>query len=104
VRAHAQSAIRRLFPFTSFYTPNLPDLAPVVDPDSFALDISGLAERAEDWSRAELHPLPCVSQVTRPICIEGWSAAGRWAGVRLSDFITRIGAIHGKIRQLLLQR
>lgn len=32
------------------------------------------------------------SQITRHICIEGWSAIGQWGGVRLSDFLARIGA------------
>jgi DMSO/TMAO reductase YedYZ molybdopterin-dependent catalytic subunit len=33
-----------------------------------------------------------VTQVTRHICVEGWSAVGKWGGVLFSDFLTRIGA------------
>lgn len=33
-----------------------------------------------------------VSQITRHICVEGWSAIGKWSGVRFSDFLQRIGA------------
>jgi DMSO/TMAO reductase YedYZ molybdopterin-dependent catalytic subunit len=33
-----------------------------------------------------------VSQVTRHICVEGWSAIGKWSGVRFSDFLQRVGA------------
>jgi DMSO/TMAO reductase YedYZ molybdopterin-dependent catalytic subunit len=44
------------------------------------------------WTLAELYALPQVSQVTRHICVEGWSAIGKWSGVRFSDFLARIGA------------
>jgi DMSO/TMAO reductase YedYZ molybdopterin-dependent catalytic subunit len=39
-----------------------------------------------------LYALPQVSQITRHICVEGWSAIGKWSGVRFSDFLARIGA------------
>ena len=44
------------------------------------------------WRLPELYALPQVSQVTRLICVEGWSAIGKWSGVRLSDFLQRVGA------------
>ena len=33
-----------------------------------------------------------VSQITRHICVEGWSAIGKWGGVPLGDFLRLIGA------------
>ena len=36
--------------------------------------------------------LPEVSQITRHVCVEGWSAIGSWQGVKLSDFLKLIGA------------
>ena len=33
-----------------------------------------------------------TSQITRHICVEGWSAIGKWSGVRFGDFLQRIGA------------
>jgi DMSO/TMAO reductase YedYZ molybdopterin-dependent catalytic subunit len=33
-----------------------------------------------------------VSQITRHVCVEGWSAIGSWQGAKLSDFLARIGA------------
>ena len=30
--------------------------------------------------------------MTRLICVEGWSAIGKWSGVRFSNFLQRIGA------------
>ena len=32
------------------------------------------------------------TQITRHICVEGWSAIGKWTGVRLSEFLRRVGA------------
>src|SRR4029079_8935693 len=40
----------------------------------------------------ELNALPQVSQITRHVCVEGWSAIGSWQGVLFSDFLKRIGA------------
>ena len=33
-----------------------------------------------------------MSQITRHVCVEGWSAIGSWQGVRLSEFLKRLGA------------
>ena len=44
------------------------------------------------WTLTELAALPQVTQVTRHICVEGWSAIGKWSGVRFSEFLQRIGA------------
>ena len=44
------------------------------------------------WTLEQLYALPQFSQVTRHICVEGWSAIGKWTGVRLSEFLKRIGA------------
>ena len=33
-----------------------------------------------------------MSQITRHVCVEGWSAIGSWQGARLSEFLKRIGA------------
>jgi len=36
--------------------------------------------------------LPQETQITRLVCVEGWSAIGKWTGARLSEFLRRIGA------------
>ena len=33
-----------------------------------------------------------MSQITRHICVEGWSAIGSWQGTPLRDFLKRVGA------------
>ena len=91
-REYPQSAITRPFPFNSFYQPNTPDKAPVINPVTYRLNITGRADRRDDWTLDKLYALPRVTQITRHICIEGWSAIGKWSGVRFSEFLRRIGA------------
>jgi DMSO/TMAO reductase YedYZ molybdopterin-dependent catalytic subunit len=85
----AEKDITRPFPFNAYYDE---DEAPVVDPASYKFEISGLVGDKRPWTLADLHALPEVSQITRHVCVEGWSAIGSWQGARLSDFLRRIGA------------
>ena len=68
------------------------DEAPEVDGADYKLEIGGLVDNKEPWTLEQLYALPQVSQITRHICVEGWSAIGSWQGVRLSEFLKRIGA------------
>lgn len=45
-----------------------------------------------DYALATLYKMALVSQVTRHICAEGWSAIGKWGGVPFGDFLRLIGA------------
>ena len=91
-REYSEADITRPFPFNSFYVPNSPDKAPIIDRDQYRLNLTGLIEDRRDWTLVELHALPRVTQITRHICIEGWSAIGKWSGVRFSEFLRRIAA------------
>jgi DMSO/TMAO reductase YedYZ molybdopterin-dependent catalytic subunit len=84
-----ESAITKPFPFNAFYAE---DEVIEVDGGKYRLELSGLIREKKPWTLAELYALPQVSQVTRHICVEGWSAIGKWSGVRFSDFLQRIGA------------
>ena len=84
-----ESAITRPFPFNAYYDE---DEVRQVDAASYKLEVSGLVRETNAWTLPELHALPQVSQITRHICVEGWSAIGKWSGVRFSDFLQRIGA------------
>jgi DMSO/TMAO reductase YedYZ molybdopterin-dependent catalytic subunit len=83
------SAITDPFPFNAFYGP---DDAPLIDASRYRLAIGGLVENKKPWSLDELYALPQETQITRHVCVEGWSAIGSWTGVRLSEFLKRIGA------------
>jgi DMSO/TMAO reductase YedYZ molybdopterin-dependent catalytic subunit len=84
-----ESAITRPFPFNAYYDQ---DEAPAIDGEKYRLEIGGLVDNKKKWGLAELNALPEVSQITRLVCVEGWSAIGSWQGVRLSDFLKLIGA------------
>jgi DMSO/TMAO reductase YedYZ molybdopterin-dependent catalytic subunit len=66
--------------------------APVVDPASYKLELGGQIQNKQGWSLNRLQALPQESQITRLICVEGWRVIGQWSGVRLSDFLQRVGA------------
>jgi DMSO/TMAO reductase YedYZ molybdopterin-dependent catalytic subunit len=84
-----ESRITRPFPFNAYYS--IKEVR-TVDPVSYRLDVSGLVRERRSWTLPELYALPRTSQITRHICVEGWSAIGKWSGVRFSDFLQRIGA------------
>jgi DMSO/TMAO reductase YedYZ molybdopterin-dependent catalytic subunit len=84
-----ESMLTRPFPFNAYYGR---DEIREVDANAWRLEVGGLVREKRAWSLAELNLLPQVSQVTRHICVEGWSAIGKWGGVRFSDFLQRVGA------------
>ena len=84
-----ESRITKPFPFNAYYTE---DEVVEVEGDSYKLELAGMVREKKPWTLAELNALPQVAQVTRHICVEGWSAIGKWSGVRFSDFLARIGA------------
>jgi DMSO/TMAO reductase YedYZ molybdopterin-dependent catalytic subunit len=86
---YPESAITRPFPFNAYYPE---DDAPEVDAADFKLEVGGLIDSKEPWTLPQLYALPQVSQITRHVCVEGWSAIGSWQGVRLSEFLKRLGA------------
>ena len=64
----------------------------VIDEKSYKLELSGLIADKKPWTVAELNALPQFTQVTQHICVEGWSAIGKWGGVRFREFLARVGA------------
>ncbi|APX74255.1 molybdopterin-binding protein [Achromobacter insolitus] len=86
---YPESMITRPFPFNAYYGI---DQVRHVDEESFRLEISGLVADKRRWRLEELRAMAQVDQVTRHICVEGWSAIGKWGGVPFSDFLKRVGA------------
>jgi DMSO/TMAO reductase YedYZ molybdopterin-dependent catalytic subunit len=86
---YPESAITRPFPFNAYYPESD---APEVDGKDFALEVGGLIDDKSTWTLERLYALPQETQITRHICVEGWSAIGKWTGVRLAEFLKRIGA------------
>ena len=86
---YPESAIKTPFPFNAYYGESE---APDVDEDTYRLALDGLVEKKQPWTLGQLYALPQQSQVTRLICVEGWSAIGKWTGAPLGNFLRRIGA------------
>src|SRR3984957_6603577 len=66
----------RNFRYNAFYQA---DRAPVLDDDRYRLMLAGRIAQKRPWTVAELHALPSESQVTRHVCVEGWSMIGKWS-------------------------
>ena len=86
---YSESMITRPFPFNAYYGE---DEVREVDADSYRLEVTGMVADKHAWTLAELQALPQTDQVTRHICVEGWSAIGKWGGVTFSNFLSRVGA------------
>ncbi len=86
---YPESRITRPFPYNAYYPESK---VPIIDGSAYKLELAGMIESKKPWTLPELYALPQVSQVTRHICVEGWSAIGKWSGVRFSEFLKRIGA------------
>jgi DMSO/TMAO reductase YedYZ molybdopterin-dependent catalytic subunit len=86
---YPESMITRPFPFNAYYGE---DEVRQVDADSYRLEVTGMVADKHSWTLAELQALPQIDQVTRHICVEGWSAIGKWGGVPFASFLARVGA------------
>jgi len=86
---YPESMITRPFPFNAYYGE---DEVRVVEEAGYSLEVTGLVADKRRWTLADLRALPQQDQVTRHICVEGWSAIGKWGGVPFADFLRRVGA------------
>ncbi len=65
---------------------------PQIDPATWRLAVTGRVKTPRKLDLATLGALPQFTQITRLICIEGWSFVGQWSGPRLVDVLTLVGA------------
>jgi DMSO/TMAO reductase YedYZ molybdopterin-dependent catalytic subunit len=86
---YPESAITKPFPFNAFYSEAE---APRVEATNYKLELGGLIRDKAAWTLDKLYALPETSQITRHICVEGWSAIGKWSGVTFKTFLERVGA------------
>jgi DMSO/TMAO reductase YedYZ molybdopterin-dependent catalytic subunit len=85
----AESEVVRDFRYNAFFpVADVPKLSAA----DYRLQLSGLIANKHPWSVEQLHALPQESQITRHVCVEGWSMIGKWGGPRLSNFLQRVGA------------
>lgn len=86
---YPESMITRPFPFNAYYSE---DEVREVDEESYRLEVTGMVADKRRWTLPELRAMEQHDQVTRHICVEGWSAIGKWGGVRFAEFLSRVGA------------
>jgi DMSO/TMAO reductase YedYZ molybdopterin-dependent catalytic subunit len=85
---YPEAMITRPFPFNAYYGED--EVRPA--PAGYKLRLGGLVENKKLIPLEALRAMPQTSQVTRHICVEGWSAIGKWGGVRFSEFLGHVGA------------
>lgn len=86
---YPESMMTRPFPFNAYYGENE---VRQVDTAGFSLEVTGLVADRRRWRLDELRTMAQSEQVTRHICVEGWSAIGKWGGMPFADFLRRVGA------------
>jgi DMSO/TMAO reductase YedYZ molybdopterin-dependent catalytic subunit len=86
---YPESMITRPFPFNAYYGE---DEVREVEESSYRLEVTGMVADKRKWALAELRAMPQIDQVTRHICVEVWSAIGKWGGVPFGSFLRRVGA------------
>src|SRR4029077_17422444 len=82
------SAVTEPFRFNAYYE----EWQVRETPSDWQLELSGLIAGKSAWTIEKRRTLPQEAQVTRYICIEGWSQIGQWSGVPLHVFLRRIDA------------
>ncbi len=86
---YPESMITRPFPFNAYYEE---DEIREVEEETYRLEVTGMVADKHAWTLEELRAMPQVDQVTRHICVEGWSAIGKWGGVPFASFLRKVGA------------
>ncbi len=83
------SMVVRPFPFNAYYPESE---VRQVNGATWRLAVSGRVSQPRRWTLADLNALPQQTQITRHICVEGWSAIGKWSGVPFAHFLKATGA------------
>src|SRR5208282_1376134 len=84
-----ESAAVQNFRYNAWYGA---EKAPKLSASDYRLMLAGAIADKRPWTVEQLHALPQQSQITRHVCVEGWSMIGKWSGPRLGDFLQRVGA------------
>jgi DMSO/TMAO reductase YedYZ molybdopterin-dependent catalytic subunit len=86
---YAESDVVRDFRYNAYFPE---DAVPRLSAADYRLELSGLIADKRPWTLERLHALPQESQITRHVCVEGWSMIGKWSGTPLKTFLEHIGA------------
>jgi DMSO/TMAO reductase YedYZ molybdopterin-dependent catalytic subunit len=92
-REYGDSAVDRDFRVNGFATPGTTQYARLVAGhfSDYRLIVDGAVDRPHAFEYSQLLRMPRLTQTTRHDCVEGWSAIGKWSGVRLGDILDAAG-------------
>ena len=88
-RTFPESMVPKEFRYNAQYGA---DQIPIINPQTWRLELSGLISDKRPWSLEQLQAMPQTSYVARHVCVEGWSMIGKWGGVPLMSLLERVGA------------
>lgn len=73
------------------YPPETEEFYKLRDNDfkDWRLHVGGMVENEFSLSLDDLKAMPKQEQITKHICIQGWSAIGEWGGVHMSEILKR---------------
>lgn len=80
-----------LSPADAFPSYFVSDAIPIA-PSGWTLEVSGMVARPRAFTLDDLERMPRTDVRVRHHCVEGWSAAAGWQGVRLRDLAALVGA------------
>ena len=88
-REYRDADVMRDFPLTGLPTPTDSSYADLLASHfaGYTLIVDGAVANPQKFSLDRLAKMQRVAQITRHDCVEGWSAVGKWAGVRLRDVL-----------------
>ncbi len=91
-KTYPDSMIDRQFRLNGFDTPSDALYQSFVHDafGSYRLVVDGEVERKAAFTLGQLRGMRNLTEVTRHDCVEGWSAIGKWSGVRLGDLLARV--------------
>lgn len=91
-REYRDADVDRMFRINAFATPSDSGYRALVANrfSTYRLAVDGAVERRRAFSLDALRAMPQQTQITRHDCVEGWSAIGKWSGVRLGDVLDAV--------------
>ncbi|MGC1380434.1 MAG: molybdopterin-dependent oxidoreductase [Candidatus Baltobacteraceae bacterium] len=91
-REYREGDVDRIFRVNGFATPSDTRYTHLVAENfaGYRLVVDGAVDRPGVFTLAQLQAMPQQTQITRHDCVEGWSAIGKWSGVRLRDVLAAV--------------
>lgn len=91
-REYRERDVDRHFRVNGFATPSDAHYSELVARNftPYRLIVDGAVDRPQTLTLTQLYAMRQRTQITRHDCVEGWSAIGKWSGVRLSDVLDAV--------------